>query len=142
LFVGSPTRENDSEKAERADAKDEENADIDVPGNAEARAAVKGAQGSHRSGHCDDGCKPENEHVGVTRDDVPFHEEPEGVGDELQQTIETNLLGAEAFQEVRHELALKENYVARDERNNRNYDGGANELDPPGLEEVGQALGG
>ena len=136
VTVGGPTAEDDAEKAERADANDEENADVDALGYAKAGTKVERAHGGERGNHRDDGGEPEDEGIRIARDDVFLDEELDSVGNGLEQTVGANAHGAEASLHVGHELAFDEDDVAGDERDDGDDDNTTDEFDPPGLEEL------
>ncbi len=68
--------------------------------------------------------------------EVFLNEELDGVCDGLQQAVRANAHWAEAGLHVCHQLTLDKNHIACDQRNDRDDDYGADEFDPPGLQEM------
>src|ERR1700675_1576689 len=124
-MVGSPTTEDDAEWPEGADAYDKEKADVDVARDLKPGAKGDGAHRSECSGHGKDRGEPKNELVGGIRNEVFLNEEFQGVGDWLQQAVRAYAHGAETCLHVGHDLALDENDVAGDERDDEDDQYGA-----------------
>ena len=141
MAIGGPAAKNDAKKTERADADDEQDTDVDILRDAESRAEVHRAHCGERSNHRDDGSKPENQPVGISRNEVFLDQQLHRIGNGLQQAMRANTHRAEPRLHVCHELALDEHDVARDQWNDRDDHHGADEFDPPVLQEMRRGLG-
>src|SRR5437899_5748831 len=87
VIVGGPTAEDDAQGDERADADDEQHADVDVARHWEPGSEGDRAEGSDRGSHGNDRRDPEDEPVGVFGDQIFLEDKFQRIGNGLQQAV-------------------------------------------------------